>query len=323
MHKSWQSVFARIDAGMPPGQTFVPPPSINSGATLQAAAVPAGGTALSGPGDDSAKVLQLIAAYQARGHNVSDLDPLGMYDADLDGSIPPDLELSNYGFTEADMEKEFHLGVLMSSGFLSNNNKPMKLREIVDRCNQVRVRAWAWACRHTFCLRRAAAATHGNHHVQQKPPLRTRTRTNRGTATAPRAQPQRHAHVFGAPLLLCHSSHHAAAKPTAARCTRTTSASSTCISGTTSRSTGSASRSRRRRRWSSARRRSYACSTACAGERERSVRERSTPWHLAAHAPALSTTRPPKPHALVPSTQARLMTRDGLQTVRWPHGMVV
>ena len=35
------------------------------------------------------KVMQLVQAFQARGHNVADLDPLGMYDADLDGTTPP------------------------------------------------------------------------------------------------------------------------------------------------------------------------------------------------------------------------------------------
>jgi len=37
------------------------------------------------------------------------------YAADLDSSTPPDLELANYGFTEADLEKEFHLGNPMRS----------------------------------------------------------------------------------------------------------------------------------------------------------------------------------------------------------------
>ena len=120
VHVSWRSVFARMDAGALPGQSFVPPPSLNAGQSLQASAVPAGGVSLSQAGQEEVtKVMQLINAYQARGHNVADLDPLGMYDADLDGSIPPDLELDNYGFTEADLNKEYQLTGLMQSGFLS------------------------------------------------------------------------------------------------------------------------------------------------------------------------------------------------------------
>ena len=101
VHASWRSVFSRMDAGALPGQSFVPPPSLNAGQSLASSAVPAGAVGLSAAAQsDVTKVMQLINAYQARGHNVADLDPLGMYDADLDGTIPPDLELANYGFTE-------------------------------------------------------------------------------------------------------------------------------------------------------------------------------------------------------------------------------
>ena len=115
VHASWRSVFARMDAGALPGQTFTPPPTIESGQSLQASAVPAAGLNAAGQQEVSlhrlhhmpcpppppamprtpplshgwppsacvhlqvTKVMQLIAAYQARGHNVADLDPLGMY----------------------------------------------------------------------------------------------------------------------------------------------------------------------------------------------------------------------------------------------------
>ena len=120
VHKSWQSVFARMDAGLPAGATFVPPPSINAGASLHAASVPISSTVsnmVMGESDHT-KVMQLIQAFQTRGHNVSDLDPLGMYDADLDGATPPDLQLENYGFSEADMEKEFNVGNMLQVNWL-------------------------------------------------------------------------------------------------------------------------------------------------------------------------------------------------------------
>ena len=138
VHKSWQSVFSRMDAGALPGQSFVPPPSLNAGATLSAAVVPAGGVSMS-PADQSeqVRVMQLIHAYQVRGHNVAVLDPLGLYDADLDGSTPPDLLVENYGFTEADLDKEFSIGNLMSSGFLGGESGPMKLRDIIARLQSI------------------------------------------------------------------------------------------------------------------------------------------------------------------------------------------
>ena len=93
VHKSWQSVFARMDAGALPGQSFVPPPDINAGATLTSAVVPAGSVSFSGDlsvgQSDQVRVMQLIQAFQVRGHNVAELDPLGLYDADLDGATPP------------------------------------------------------------------------------------------------------------------------------------------------------------------------------------------------------------------------------------------
>jgi 2-oxoglutarate dehydrogenase E1 component len=136
VHVSWRSVFARMDAGAAPGQGFVPPPTINAGATLQTAVVPSGQVSLAAPGDMlQTKVLNLIHAYQARGHNVADLDPLGLYDADLDGSTPPDLELANYGFTEADMDREVNLDGLLQGGFIGAGN--MKLRDVIARLNEV------------------------------------------------------------------------------------------------------------------------------------------------------------------------------------------
>lgn len=38
--------------------------------------------------------------FQTRGHNIADLDPLGINSADLDDSIPPELELATYGLSK-------------------------------------------------------------------------------------------------------------------------------------------------------------------------------------------------------------------------------
>jgi len=133
VHVSWRSVFAAMDKGVPAGAIFTPPPTINAGATLTSAAVAPADAAAA---QDHVKVMQLVQAFQSRGHNICDLDPLGMYDADLDGSMPPELELASYGFTEADLDKEFNLSTLQGAGFLAQDRGPVKLRTIYDRLKE-------------------------------------------------------------------------------------------------------------------------------------------------------------------------------------------
>jgi 2-oxoglutarate dehydrogenase complex dehydrogenase (E1) component-like enzyme len=52
----------------------------------------------------------LVRAFQVRGHHVAELDPLGILDANLADVQPPELELSRYGFTERDLQKDITLG---------------------------------------------------------------------------------------------------------------------------------------------------------------------------------------------------------------------
>lgn len=63
---------------------------------------PSGVTPVAGAGDvrtvlDHLNVQLLIRSYQTRGHNIAALDPLEIGMADLDNTIPPELELSTYG----------------------------------------------------------------------------------------------------------------------------------------------------------------------------------------------------------------------------------
>lgn len=39
------------------------------------------------------KVLEMVSAYRSFGHKIAQLDPLGLGEADLDGSMPPELEV--------------------------------------------------------------------------------------------------------------------------------------------------------------------------------------------------------------------------------------
>ena len=120
LHKSWDAYFRQVEAGAAPGTAYVSPPAISSTGTLTipiAAAAPtaaAAGVAL--PAAASAKEIEdhlsvqtIIRAYQMRGHNIADLDPLGINSADLDNEIPPELILANYGLADADLDREFRL----------------------------------------------------------------------------------------------------------------------------------------------------------------------------------------------------------------------
>ncbi|HLR17911.1 MAG TPA: 2-oxoglutarate dehydrogenase E1 component [Alcanivoracaceae bacterium] len=54
------------------------------------------------------RVLHLIAAYRNRGHQVANLDPLGI----MKREAVPDLELSHHGLSDADLDTVFHTGNL-------------------------------------------------------------------------------------------------------------------------------------------------------------------------------------------------------------------
>jgi 2-oxoglutarate dehydrogenase E1 component len=65
------------------------------------------------------------------------LDPLGILDADLADITPPELELSQYGFTEADLDKQIRLGPGILPHFATEDRKSMPLREIIKLCQRI------------------------------------------------------------------------------------------------------------------------------------------------------------------------------------------
>ncbi len=69
---------------------------------------------------------------QVNGHFASKLDPLG-----LDNRPPnPELDPASFGFTEADMDREFYIGTELMSGFLATDRPIKTLREILERLRQ-------------------------------------------------------------------------------------------------------------------------------------------------------------------------------------------
>lgn len=93
------------------------------------------GQASSAPGisgqtiQESMRLLLLVRAYQVNGHMKARLDPLNLEQR----KVPVDLDPALYGFTDADLDREFFLGVWRMSGFLSENRPVQTLRAILDR----------------------------------------------------------------------------------------------------------------------------------------------------------------------------------------------
>ncbi len=73
-------------------------------------------------GQKQAAVSRMIQVYSLRGHQIADIDPLGL----MDRPVPGVLKLDYLGLTEADMDSEFYTGGLAGTG-----NSLMKLADIL------------------------------------------------------------------------------------------------------------------------------------------------------------------------------------------------
>jgi len=127
VHSSWASFFSNIEAGIPPGSAFQQPPTFSQ--LSDVTSIPSEN--ISRAISESMRILLLIRAYQVRGHAIANLDPLGL----LKIPILPELELASYGFTEADLDREFTFGDSTITGFLGGRSKAF-LRDIVHRLRE-------------------------------------------------------------------------------------------------------------------------------------------------------------------------------------------
>ncbi|XP_058799660.1 2-oxoglutarate dehydrogenase complex component E1 isoform X4 [Phymastichus coffea] len=147
VHISWDSFFRNSTAGAAPGLAYQQPPSLAPSynqVPLNSLLPLGGGAAIGAPVnekiiDDHLAVQAIIRSYQARGHLVADLDPLGIMRTDLihthyaarKGS--PEQVLRQYMLEESDMDRVFKLP---STTFIGGKEKSLPLREILKRLEQ-------------------------------------------------------------------------------------------------------------------------------------------------------------------------------------------
>jgi 2-oxoglutarate dehydrogenase E1 component len=120
VHVSWQAYFASMKQSS--GQ-FQPPPSLGGEILTPSLDIAAGPNV---DVTDHLKIQQLVRGYQVRGHQLANLDPLGI---NFPKEFTPELSLSYYGFTEADYDRTFYLGNGILPGFKSQTSR-LTLREI-------------------------------------------------------------------------------------------------------------------------------------------------------------------------------------------------
>ncbi|XP_018915993.1 2-oxoglutarate dehydrogenase complex component E1 isoform X2 [Bemisia tabaci] len=146
VHKSWDSFFRSSTSGAKPGQAYQPPPTLSEpghNQVLLSSILPQVGSAPALGGqvnekiiDDHLAVQAIIRSYQARGHLVAELDPLGINYADLHSKYkdrkgaPHEIVVRNHLLEEADMDRVFKLP---STTFIGGKEQALSLREILKR----------------------------------------------------------------------------------------------------------------------------------------------------------------------------------------------
>jgi 2-oxoglutarate dehydrogenase E1 component len=97
-----------------------------SGSTLSNVA--SVGTSVASATAKQAAVSRMIQVYSLRGHQIADLDPLGL----VNRPVPGVLKLDYLGLTAEDMETEFFTG-----GLAGTADRRMKLRDILELLNKI------------------------------------------------------------------------------------------------------------------------------------------------------------------------------------------
>lgn len=155
VHASWRIYFQNLEGGA--DTPFELPPTVGQDPAttqilnlLKSGALGAAQTGSVNQGDvtrrvqEAQKLMMLIRAYQTHGHMAADIDPLKLYETYAKDfpSLPAKfkvakanmgnlLDYKTYGFTEADLDREFYVDAPELAGLLSRK-KYWKLRELID-----------------------------------------------------------------------------------------------------------------------------------------------------------------------------------------------
>jgi len=107
VHSSWQSYFNNLDSGVDPSQAFIAPPSIAGSIGSKTSAATSAKQPSGALVSDSLALSYLIHAYQVRGHEMANLDPLGIHSFRSD--TPPELDYKFHGFKDEDLDRQLNL----------------------------------------------------------------------------------------------------------------------------------------------------------------------------------------------------------------------
>jgi 2-oxoglutarate dehydrogenase E1 component len=110
VHPSWNAYFKNLDAGIASQDAFSAPPSLGGAVNAAPNASNAQSAAASARPmvSDSLGLSYLIRAYQVRGHEIANLDPLGVHNYRSPNS-PPELDYRYHGFSDADLDRTLNL----------------------------------------------------------------------------------------------------------------------------------------------------------------------------------------------------------------------
>jgi 2-oxoglutarate dehydrogenase E1 component len=105
VHVSWDVFFKNVDRNVPAGSAFSMPPNLATATTGASSQI---SLSSGGESSDVSRAINLITAYQRRGHENASLDPLGIHVP----PVIPELDPMTYGFKPEDSSRPLDLSGL-------------------------------------------------------------------------------------------------------------------------------------------------------------------------------------------------------------------